>query len=170
MEDREEELDVLGVPGTGLAIDDRSDLILGSHDGTLTVGSSTCNVDGSHRRLKRHSRTLGQASMMSYEDTTETGETMRRLNFLRDDPWDEVNDDLGIRVCWFGHPFGADMLGASLLELLPRAPDGSLHMHYGVEEMFFVLSGTPTVRTPDGEEQPAPGDVIYFAEGRDQLH
>ena len=40
--------------------------------------------------------------MMSYEDTTETGETMRRLNFLRDDPWDEVNDDLGIRVRWFG--------------------------------------------------------------------
>src|SRR5439155_12548109 len=79
---------------------------------------------GSHRRLKRHSRTLGQASMMSYEDTTERGETMRRLNFLRDDPWDEVNDDLGIRVRWFGHPFGADMLGASLIELLPRAPDG----------------------------------------------
>ena len=25
-------------------------------------------------------------------------------------------------------------------------------MHYGVEEMFFVLAGTPTVRTPKGEE------------------
>jgi len=29
-------------------------------------------------------------------------------------------------------------------------------MHYGLEEMFFVLSGTPTVRTPAGEEQLAP--------------
>jgi uncharacterized cupin superfamily protein len=43
-------------------------------------------------------------------------------------------------------------------------------MHYGVEEMFFVLAGTPTVRTPEGEEQLAPGDVVYFPEGPDGLH
>jgi uncharacterized cupin superfamily protein len=43
-------------------------------------------------------------------------------------------------------------------------------MHYGVEEMFFVLSGTPTVRTPAGEETLEPGDVVYFPEGRDGLH
>ena len=68
---------------------------------------------------------------------------MRRLNFLEDDPWDEVEDDER-RVRWFGHPLGADMLGASLIELLPGSPGGPLHMHYGVEEMFFVLSATPT--------------------------
>jgi hypothetical protein len=28
---------------------------------------------------------------------------MRRLNFLQDDPWDEVNDEIS-RVSWFGHP------------------------------------------------------------------
>ena len=43
-------------------------------------------------------------------------------------------------------------------------------MHYGVEEMFFILRGTPTVRTPDGEEQLSPGDVVYFPEGPDGLH
>ena len=43
-------------------------------------------------------------------------------------------------------------------------------MHYGVEEMFFVLSGTPTVRTPEGGEQLSPGDVVYFPEGPDGLH
>ena len=43
-------------------------------------------------------------------------------------------------------------------------------MHYGVEEMFFVLSGTPTVRTPEGDEQLSPGDVVYFPEGPDGLH
>jgi uncharacterized cupin superfamily protein len=36
--------------------------------------------------------------------------------------------------------------------------------------MFFVLSGTPTVRTPDGEEELSPGDVVYFPEGREGLH
>jgi uncharacterized cupin superfamily protein len=95
---------------------------------------------------------------------------MRRLNFLDDEPWNEVHDDLRTRVRWFGHPFGADMLGASLHELLPGSPGGSMHMHYGVEEMFFVLSGTPTVRTPEGEERLSPGDVVYFPEGPDGLH
>jgi uncharacterized cupin superfamily protein len=64
---------------------------------------------------------------------------MRRLNFLDDEPWDEVGDD--VRARWFGHPFGTDMLGASLSELLPGSAGGSLHMHNGVEDMFFVLSG-----------------------------
>jgi uncharacterized cupin superfamily protein len=95
---------------------------------------------------------------------------MRRLNFLQDDPWDEVDEDNRQRVRWFGHPFGADILGASLNELLPGAPGGALHMHYGVEEMFFVLSGNPSVRTPEGEEQLSPGDVLYFPEGPDGLH
>jgi uncharacterized cupin superfamily protein len=93
---------------------------------------------------------------------------MRRLNFLEDEPWDEQDDEK--RVRWFGHPFGADMLGASLTELLPGAPGGPLHMHYGVEEMFFVLGGTPAVRTPGGEDQLSPGDVVYFPEGPAGLH
>ena len=93
---------------------------------------------------------------------------MRRLNFLEDEPWDEVEDDK--RVRWFGHPFGTDHLGASLIEYLPQAPGGPMHMHYGVEEMFFVLSGKLTVRMPEGEQELSPGDVVYFPEGRDGLH
>ena len=89
---------------------------------------------------------------------------MRRLNF-RNEPWDEVHDELRTRVRWFGHPFGADMLGAPCTSFLPGAPGGPLHMHYGVEEMFFVLAGTPAVRTPEGEERLVPGDVVYFPEG-----
>jgi uncharacterized cupin superfamily protein len=95
---------------------------------------------------------------------------MYRLNFLADEPWDEVDDDARLRARWFGHPFGADVLGASLRELLPGSPRSWLHMHYGVEEMFFVLAGTPTVRTPDGEDVLSPGDVVYFPEGPDGLH
>jgi uncharacterized cupin superfamily protein len=36
--------------------------------------------------------------------------------------------------------------------------------------MFFVLTGTPTVRTPEGEEELSPGDVVYFPEGPEGLH
>jgi len=95
---------------------------------------------------------------------------IRRLNFLDDEPWDEANDELRFRNRWFGHPFGADVLGGSLWEFDPHAPGGALHMHYGVEEMFFVLSGTPAVRTPEGEQQLSPGDVVYFPEGPEGLH
>jgi uncharacterized cupin superfamily protein len=95
-------------------------------------------------------------------------ERMRRLNFLDDEPWDEVSDDA--RVRWFGHPFEADKLGASLWEFPPGSPGGPLHMHYGVEEMFVVLSGTLTVRTPEGTEELVPGDVVYFPEGPEGLH
>ena len=93
---------------------------------------------------------------------------MLRLNFLDDEPWDE--SDERHRARWFGHPFNADKLGASLVELRPGAPSSALHMHYGVEEMFFVLAGTPAVRTPKGDEMLAPGDVLYFPEGPDGLH
>ena len=44
---------------------------------------------------------------------------MRRLNFMEDEPWDEQNDKLRTRMRWFGHPFGADKLGASLHEFQP---------------------------------------------------
>jgi uncharacterized cupin superfamily protein len=95
---------------------------------------------------------------------------MERLNFLSDEPWDEIDEGDGIRRRWFGHPLGAEKLGASLIHFSPNSPDTPLHMHYGVEEMFFVLSGTPTLRTPSGEEQLSPGDVVYFPEGPDGLH
>ncbi len=95
---------------------------------------------------------------------------MPRLNFLNDEPWDEIHDDLKLRARWFGHPLGADRLGASLRELLPGSPGGWLHMHYGLEKMFFVLSGAPTLRTGKGEEQLSPGDVVYCPEGIDGLH
>jgi len=95
---------------------------------------------------------------------------MRRLSFTGDEPWDEVDEQRRKRVRWFGHPFDADKLGASLIELGPGAPAGPLHLHYGVEEMFFVLAGTPVVRTPEGEETLAPGDVVYFPEGPAGLH
>ena len=94
---------------------------------------------------------------------------MSRQNFLNDQPWDEINEDVQIRTRAFWRPLGA-MLGASLHELLPGSPGFRLHMHYGAEEIFFILSGTPTFRNGDAEEQLSPGDVVYCPEGIDGLH
>ncbi len=93
-----------------------------------------------------------------------------RLNFLDDEPWDEVNEKDRIRARRFGLTFGSDALGASLLELLPRSPRPPLHMHYGCEEMFFVLGGRPTLRTPEGERELEEGEAVHFGLGADGAH
>ena len=43
-------------------------------------------------------------------------------------------------------------------------------MHFGAEEMFFVLSGRPVFRNHHGEEELAPGDFVFCPEGRAGLH
>jgi uncharacterized cupin superfamily protein len=94
---------------------------------------------------------------------------MSRQNFLGDEPWDEIHDGLQMRTRVFDRRPGAGF-GASLHELLPGSPGFRLHMHYGAEEMFFVVSGTPTFRNGKTEEQLAPGDVVHCPEGIDGLH
>ena len=94
---------------------------------------------------------------------------MSRQSFLNDEPWNEVHEERQIRTRMFERPLGA-MLGSSLYELLPGSPGFSLHMHYGAEEIFFVVSGAPTLRNGKTEEQLSPGDVVYCPEGIDGLH
>ena len=77
---------------------------------------------------------------------------MARQNYLADAPWDEMHEDLRMRTRIFDRRVD-DMLSASLHELLPGSPGFTLHMHYGAEEMFFVVAGTPTLRTGHGEER-----------------
>ncbi len=94
---------------------------------------------------------------------------MSRENFLNDERWDEIHEEVRIRTRAFWRPFGA-VLGASLHELLPGSRGFKLHMHYGAEEIFFILSGEPALRNGNTEEQLSPGDVVYCPEGRDGLH
>jgi uncharacterized cupin superfamily protein len=82
--------------------------------------------------------------------------------------WDE-GDDGHTRLRVFWRPDGARM-GATLIELAPGAPESRLHMHYGAEEMFFVLSGRPRLRDLRGEEDIAPGGVVFCPEGRAGAH
>ena len=93
---------------------------------------------------------------------------MARQN-LFSDVWDGDDEAAGTRRRVFWRPDDA-RLGATLLELAPGAPEGRLHMHYGAEEMFFVLSGRPSFRHQSGEEALAPGDVVFCPEGRAGLH
>ena len=96
---------------------------------------------------------------------------MSRQNFLADEPWDEIHEDVQIRTRVFERRRQSAMqFGASVHELAPGSPGFKLHMHYGAEELFFVVSGTPTLRTGTREERLSPGDVVHCPEGVDGLH
>jgi uncharacterized cupin superfamily protein len=95
---------------------------------------------------------------------------MTRLNVFADEPWDMTAEKMRIKTRFLGLPLGAKELGASLHELLPGSTGFNLHAHYGMEELFFVLSGTPTLRTADAEEELAPGDVVFCPRGIAGLH
>ena len=93
---------------------------------------------------------------------------MTRQN-LFSDQWDGDNDETRTRHRVFWRPDDARM-GATLYELEPRGPKDRMHMHFGAEEMFFVLAGRPLLRNREGEQQLAPGDFVFCPEGRAGLH
>jgi len=93
---------------------------------------------------------------------------MTRQN-LFSDVWDGESEDGEVRRRVFWRPDDARM-GATLYALAPGATEGRLHMHFGAEEMFFVLSGRPVLRSRNGKEALAPGDFVFCPEGRAGLH
>ena len=93
---------------------------------------------------------------------------MTRQN-LFSDVWDGDDEETGRRHRVFWRPDDARM-GATLYELAPGAQEDRIHMHYGAEEMFFVLSGRPSFRNQHGEETLAAGDFVFCPEGRAGLH
>jgi uncharacterized cupin superfamily protein len=96
--------------------------------------------------------------------------TSTRLNVFDDGPWDMAAEKMKIRGRFLGFPSGAKDLGASVYDLLPGSTGFNLHAHYGMEEMFVVLSGTPTLRTADSEEELKRGDFVFMPRGPDGLH
>lgn len=91
---------------------------------------------------------------------------------LRDAPRGERNDRDGFRFfdLWVGEQLGAEILGCSLYDLPPGEQLWPYHFHLGNEEWAVVVDGQPTVRTPDGERELVPGDVVAFPEGEDGAH
>jgi uncharacterized cupin superfamily protein/glyoxylase-like metal-dependent hydrolase (beta-lactamase superfamily II) len=69
------------------------------------------------------------------------------------------------RTYELGNPIGARKLGYWIAELPPGNKFCPLHSHSLEEEMFMVLDGNPTIRTPRGSFVCRPGDVIAFPVG-----
>jgi len=65
---------------------------------------------------------------------------------------------------------GDELIGASLYEFEPANQLWPYHFHTGNEEWALVVSGTPTLRTPQGERELRAGDVVGFPQGEKGAH
>jgi len=89
-----------------------------------------------------------------------------------DPEFDGINERQGFnsRRAKLGEQAGSQRLGASLYELAPGSAAFPLHYHLGNEELLIVISGTPSLRTPDGERRLEAGEVVAFHVGPDGAH
>lgn len=69
-----------------------------------------------------------------------------------------------------GAALGAARTGLSVYELPPGQAIGPYHYEDPDEEWLLVVSGTPTLRHPEGEEQLGPWDLVFFPPGPEGAH
>ena len=69
-----------------------------------------------------------------------------------------------------GFSIGARKLGYWVATIPPGARFCPLHGHTREEEVFYVMDGTPTIRTPRGDVQCRRGDFIAFPVGPRGAH
>ena len=91
---------------------------------------------------------------------------------LNGDEWDRVEERPGWRSkdAWVGAHIDAELIGGSMYELEPGDRLWPYHTHHANEEWLIVLRGTPTLRTPVGEQKLTEGDVVAFPRGKDGAH
>jgi uncharacterized cupin superfamily protein len=97
--------------------------------------------------------------------------TLRRANFLKPDLQDEdAPEGFQARYDRFGPKIGGSRLGTTLYELPEGQAICPYHYEYPEEEWLLVVSGTPSVRHPGGEDVLEPGDIVCFPPGPDGAH
>jgi uncharacterized cupin superfamily protein len=70
----------------------------------------------------------------------------------------------------FGKSIGASMIGGTIYDLPEGESICPYHFEYGDEEWLIVLTGSPTVRTPEETTTLDPGDVVCFPAGPEGAH
>ncbi|MEO1610425.1 MAG: cupin domain-containing protein [Pseudomonadota bacterium] len=61
-----------------------------------------------------------------------------------------------------GNYFGLKNFGINMTELAPGGMSSIMHKHTKQDEFVFILEGTPTLATEDGEQVLSPGMCVGF--------
>ena len=85
---------------------------------------------------------------------------------------DDDDDPAGYHVLYqrVAPLIGAELLGLSVYELPPGQSVCPYHYEVGFEEWLVVLVGSPTLRTPAGEQELRSWDVAFFPDGEEGAH
>ena len=97
---------------------------------------------------------------------------MRRVNIADPTFAFDDGDPEGFRsgMFRFGPQLGAERTGTSVYDLPPGQAICPYHYEHGEEEWLLVLSGHPTLRTPEGTSELEPLDVVFFPLGPEGAH
>ena len=96
---------------------------------------------------------------------------MKRFNLLTGElDTEHSREGFGWHAARLGDKLGSERIGGTLYELADDQQTFPYHFHHGVEEWLYVVRGSPTLRTPDGERTLGPGDVLCFRSGADGAH
>jgi len=93
-------------------------------------------------------------------------------NLFRVEVQKDADDPDGYHTSYarIGPLVGAEQLGLSVYELPPGQSICPYHYENAEEEWLIVLSGAPTLRTPDGEQELRPWDCAFFPTGEAGAH
>lgn len=72
--------------------------------------------------------------------------------------------------CALGDYFGLRNLGINYTRIPPGAISALRHAHNVQDEGVFILAGTPTLRTDEGDTRLQPGQFVGFAAGTGNAH
>ena len=61
-------------------------------------------------------------------------------------------------------------LHVTFYTLMPGKTNYPYHQHSGMEEVYYIISGTGTLKTPDGDKIVTAGDVIIFPTNPNGAH
>ena len=81
------------------------------------------------------------------------------------DPRPQLPDGFRRNSTRVGAALGAARTGLSVYELPPGQAVSPYHYEDPDEEWLLVVSGTPTLRHPGGEEELEPWDLVFFPAG-----
>jgi uncharacterized cupin superfamily protein len=90
------------------------------------------------------------------------------VNLHDDRDWVRESDRDGYR--WRRKRIAGEQIAASLYDLPAGEKTWPYHYENGHEEWLLVVSGEPTLRTPQGERVLMPGDVVCFRSGPEGAH
>lgn len=65
---------------------------------------------------------------------------------------------------------GGELIAFNVFEMPPGQSVCPYHYEHGCEEWIIVLTGNPTLRTPDGEQELRPWDCVFCPDGEPGAH